>query len=156
MAVVQQCVRAGRVLASVHLQPGHSLADASVPLYRRPFPSEYVRQPLRQPFRGMRRNRDDAVNRQRISRLLLSMPLIERAAGPPSAHSFPEHPFHPCLFRGVLLVEPSPAWSPAPCIRPGHAAPLVALIDDHKVIGWRISHPIEAVFRLDSGVRLNC
>lgn len=157
MAVVQQCVRAGLVLASVHVQPGHSLAGASVLLHRRPFPSEYIRQPLRQPFRGMSRTRDDPVNCQRFIRLPLSKPLVERAAGPSSAHSFPKHSSLPCLFRGVYLVEPYPAWSPAPCIRPGHAcAPLIALIDDHKVIGWRISHPIEAVVRLDSGVRLNC
>ena len=154
MAVVQQCVRAGLVLASVHVQPGHSLVDASVPLHRRPFPSEY----LRPPFRGMHRKPDHAVNRQRVGCLMPSMPLVDRAAGPSSAHSSPEQPFRPCLPHGALLVESYPAWSPAyPRIRPGHAcAPLVALIDDRKVIGWRISHPIEAVVRLDSGVRFNC
>ena len=81
-----------------------------------------------------------------------SMPLVDRAAGPSSAHSSPEQPFRPCLPHGALLVESYLVWSPA-----GHAcAPLVALIDDRKVIGWRISHPIEAVVRLDSGVRFNC
>ena len=155
MAVVQQCVRAGLVRALMHAQLWHSLAKANDLLHHRLFPRDYPRRL----FRGTRRRVGQAVNRQRITCLLRPIPLAARAPGPDSTRIFPEHYSSPCLPPGVLLVELSPVWSPDQSgIRQAHAcAPLVMLIDHRKVIGRRISHPIEAVVRrLDSGVCLNC
>ncbi|MEF8766306.1 hypothetical protein [Candidatus Accumulibacter contiguus] len=155
MAVVQQCVRAGLVRASMHAQLWHSLADASDLLHHRLLSWDDPRHL----FRGTRRRVGQAVNRRRITCLLRPMPLAAGAPGPDSARSFPEHNSSPCLPPGVLLVEPNQVWSPDHSgIRPAHAcAPLVALIDHRQVIGRRINHPIEAVVRrLDSGVCLNC
>jgi putative transposase len=113
----------------------------------------------RRPFYGSRRmgvflkTAGHVVNRKRVQRLMRQMGLAGMAPGPNTSRPQPEHKIYPYLLRGVAVTRPNQVWSTdITYIRLAHGfAYLVAIIDwySRKVLGWRISNSMEAVFCVD-------
>jgi putative transposase len=81
------------------------------------------------------------------------MGLAGMAPGPNTSRPHPEHKIYPYLLRGVAVVRPNQVWSTdITYIRLAKGfAYLVAIIDwySRKVLSWRISNSMEAVFCVD-------
>ena len=164
MAVVQQCVLAGVCRATVYAQHKPPVVDASDLLHSRLIDEEYAPQEIplgdtRHPFYGSRRMvlflaaAGHTVNRKRVQRLMRLLGLTGMAPGPNTSCPHPEHPDYPYLLRGVAVVRPNQVWSTdITYIRLARGfAYLVAVIDwySRRVLSWRISNSMEAVFCVD-------
>jgi putative transposase len=113
----------------------------------------------RHPFYGLRHmvvhlgRCGHRVNRKRAQRLMRSMGLAGMAPGPNTNWAHPPHKVYPYLLRGVPVVRLNQVCSTdITYIRLGHGfADLVAIIDwySQRVLGWRISNTMEAVFCVD-------
>jgi putative transposase len=155
VAVVQQCVLAGVSRATVYAQQEPRLVDESDLLLNRLIDEEYTRHP----FYGSRKmvvfleKASYAVNRKRVQRLMRQMGLAGMAPGPNTSRPHPEHKIYPYLLRGVPVVRPNQVWSTdITYIRLARGfAYLVAIIDwySRRVLSWRISNSMEAVFCVD-------
>ena len=155
MAVVQQCALVGVSRATVYAHRQPKRVDVSSLLYSRLIDEEYTRHP----FYGSRKmvtylaTAGHCVNRKRVQRLMREMGLAGMAPGPNTSRSHPEHKIYPYLLRGVPVVRPNQVWSTdITYIRLAHGfAYLVAIIDwySRKVLSWRISNSMEAVFCVD-------
>ena len=155
MAVVQQCVLAGLSRATFYAQKAPGLVDELDLLHSRLIDEEYTRHP----FYGTRRRvifldtAGHVVNRKRVQRLMRLMGLAGMAPGPNTSRPHPEHKVYPYLLRGVPVVRPNQVWSTdITYIRlPRGFAYLVAIIDwySRRVLSWRISNSMEAVFCVD-------
>ena len=81
------------------------------------------------------------------------MGLAGMAPGPNTSRPHPEHKVYPYLLRGVAVVRPNQVWSTdITYIRLARGfAYLVAIIDwySRRVLSWRISNSMEAVFCVD-------
>jgi len=93
------------------------------------------------------------VNRKRVQRLMRVMGLAGMAPGPNTSRPHPEHKVHPYLLRGVPVVRPNQVWSTdITYIRLARGfVYLMAIIDwySRRVLSWRISNSMEAVFCVD-------
>ena len=155
LAVVRQCVLAGVSRATIYAQQEASVLDESDLLHRRLIDEEYTRHP----FYGSRRmviflgRTGHTVNRKRVQRLMRLMGLAGMAPGPNTSRRHPTHKVYPYLLRGVAVVRPNHVWSTdITYIRlPRGFAYLVAVIDwySRKVLSWRISNSMEAIFCVD-------
>ena len=155
VSVVQQCVLAGVSRATVYAQQHPKPVDDSDLLHSHLIDEEFTRHP----FYGSRRmvvflkNVGHTVNRKRVQRLMREMGLAGMAPGPNTSQPHPEHKIYPYLLRGVAVVRPNQVWSTdITYIRLAHGfAYLVAIIDwySRKVLSWRISNSMEAVFCVD-------
>ena len=153
--VVQQCALAGVSRATVYAQQKPKPVDESDLLYSRLIDEEYTRHP----FYGTRRmviflmRIGHTVNRKRVQRLMRQMGLAGMAPGPNTSRPHPEHKVYPYLLRGVPVVRPNQVWSTdITYIRLARGfVYLVAIIDwySRRVLGWRISNSMEAVFCID-------
>jgi putative transposase len=124
-------------------------------LYRRLIDEEYTRHP----FYGSRKMvvflkaAGHVVNRKRVQGLMRKMGLAGMAPGPKTSRPCPEHKVYPYLLRGVFVVRPDQVWSTdITYIRLERGfAYLVAIIDwySRRVLSWRISNTMEAVFCVD-------
>ena len=164
MAVVQQYVLAGVCRATLYAQHKPPVVDASDLLHSRLIDEEYAPQEIplgdtRHPFYGSRRMvlflaaAGHTVNRKRVQRLMRLLGLTGMAPGPNTSCPHPEHPVYPYLLRGVAVVRPNQVWSTdITYIRLARGfAYLVAVIDwySRRVLSWRISNSMEAVFCVD-------
>ena len=155
MAVVRQCVLASVSRATVYAQQKPKPVDESDLLVSRLIDEEYTRRP----FYGSRKmvvflkTVGHHVNRKRVRRLMRQMGLAGMAPGPNTSRAHPEHKVYPYLLRGVAVVRPNQVWSTdITYIRlPRGFAYLVAIIDwySRRVLSWRISNSMEAVFCVD-------
>ena len=155
VAVVQQCILAGVSRATVYAQQEPRPVDEIDLLLSRRIDEEYTRRP----FYGTRRmvvflkTAGHIVNRKRVQRLMRQMGLAGMAPGPNTSRAHPEHKIYPYLLRGVPIVRPNQVWSTdITYIRlPRGFAYLVAIIDwySRRVLSWRISNSMEAVFCVD-------
>ena len=155
VAVVQQCVLAGVSRATVYAQQKPRPVDEIDLLLSRLIDEEYTRHP----FYGTRRmvvflkTAGHTVNRKRVQRLMRQMGLAGMAPGPNTSRPHPEHKVYPYLLRGVPVVRPNQVWSTdITYIRLARGfAYLVAIIDwySRRVLSWRISNSMEAVFCVD-------
>jgi len=155
VAVVRQCALAGVSRATVYAQQNPRPVDESDLLLSRLIDEEYTRHP----FYGSRKMviflkvAGHTVNRKRAQRLMQRMGLVGMAPGPNTSRPHPEHKVYPYLLRGVSVVKPNQIWSTdITYIRLAHGfAYLVAIIDwySRKVLSWRISNSMEAVFCAD-------
>lgn len=155
VAVVQQCVLAGVSRATVYAQKKTRLVDELDLLHSRLIDEEYTRRP----FYGSRKmvvflkNVGHTVNRKRVQRLMRQMGLAGMAPGPNTSRPHPEHKVYPYRLRGVPVVRPNQVWSTdITYIRLARGfAYLVAIIDwySRRVLSWRISNSMEAVFCVD-------
>ena len=153
--MVKQCLLAGISRATVYAQQKPKLLDESDLLYRRLIDEEYTRHP----FYGTRRMvvflkvAGHTVNRKRVQRLMQKMGLAGMAPGPNTSRQHPEHKVYPYLLRGVAVVRPNQVWSTdITYIRLARGfVYLVAIIDwySRRVLSWRISNSMEAVFCVD-------
>ena len=139
----------------IYAQQKPSVVDESELLHRRLIDEEYTRHP----FYGSRRmviflgRAGHTVNRKRVQRLMRLMGLAGMAPGPNTSRRHPAHKVYPYLLRGVAVVRPNQVWSTdITYLRlPRGFAYLVAVIDwySRKVLSWRISNSMEAVFCVD-------
>ena len=155
VAVVQQCALAGVSRATIYARQHPKPVDESDLLHRRLIDEEFTRHP----FYGSRRmvvflkKVGYAVNRKRVQKLMRQMGLAGMAPGPNTSRPHPEHKIYPYRLRGVAVIRPNQVWSTdITYIRLTHGfAYLVAIIDwySRKVLSWRISNSMEAVFCVD-------
>ena len=155
VAVVRQCELAGVSRATVYAQKIPHPVDALDLLHSRLIDEEYTRHP----FYGTRRmvvflsRAGHLVNRKRVQRLMREMGLAGMAPGPNTSRQHPEHKVYPYLLRGVPIVRPNQVWSTdITYIRLARGfVYLVAIIDwySRRVLSWRISNSMEAVFCVD-------
>lgn len=155
VSVVQQCVLTGVSRATVYAQQSPTQVDEKDLLLSRLIDEEYTRHP----FYGSRKmvvflkTAGHIVNRKRVQRLMRLMGLVGMAPGPNTSRAQPAHKVYPYLLRGVAVVRPNQVWSTdITYIRLAHGfAYLVAIIDwySRRVLGWRISNSMEAVFCVD-------
>lgn len=155
MTIVQQCVLAGVSRATIYAQQKVKPVDESDLLISRLIDEEYTRHP----FYGSRKmvvflkKAGHLVNRKRVQRLMRQRGLVGMAPGSNTRRPHPEHKVYPYLLRGVPVVRPNQVWSTdITYIRlPRGFAYLVAIIDwySRKVLSWRISNSMEAVFCVD-------
>lgn len=155
VAVARQCVLAGVSRATVYARQNPRPAEESDLLLSRLIDEEYTRRPLY----GSRKmviflqKAGHTVNRKRVQRLMRQMGLAGMAPGPNTSRPHPEHKVYPYLLRGVPVVRPNQVWSTdITYIRLARGfAYLVAIIDwySRRVLSWRISNSMEAVFCVD-------
>jgi putative transposase len=155
VAVVQQCVLAGVSRATHYALQRPRLVDDTDLLLSHLIDEEYTRHP----FYGSRKmvvfleKASYTVNRKRVQRLMRQMGLAGMAPGPNTSRPHPEHKIYPYLLRGVAVVRPNQVWSTdITYIRLARGfAYLVAIIDwySRRVLSWRISNSMEAVFCVD-------
>ena len=155
VAVVRQCVLSGVSRATVYArQKPRSVGEDDLLLCRL-IDEEFTRHP----FYGSRKMvvflkvTGHQVNRKRVQRLMRQIGLAAIAPGPNTSRPHPEHKVYPYLLRGVPVVRPGQVWSvDITYIRlPRGFAYLVAIIDwySRRVLSWRISNSMEAVFCVD-------
>lgn len=153
--MVQQCVLAGVSRATIYAHQKPRWTDESDLILIRLIDEEYTRHP----FYGSRKmviflgTAGHAVNRKRVQRLMRQMGLVAMAPGPNTSRAHPEHKVYPYLLRGVPVTRPNQVWSTdITYIRLARGfAYLVAIIDwySRRVLSWRISNSMEAVFCVD-------
>jgi putative transposase len=155
VSVTRQCVLAGVSRATIYAKQKSKPVDASDLLFSRLIDEEYTRHP----FYGSRRMvaylkaAGHNVNRKRVQGLMRKMGLVGMAPGPNTSRQHPEHKIYPYLLRGVSVIRPDQVWSTdITYIRLARGfAYLVAIIDwySRRVLSWRISNSMEAVFCVD-------
>jgi len=155
VTVVRQCALAGVNRAMIYAHQKCRTVDEYSLLLSRLIDEEYTRHP----FFGSRKMvvflnaRGHNVNRKRIQGLMRGMGLAGMAPGPNTSRPHPEHETYPYLLRGVCVVRPNQVWSTdITYIRLSRGfAYLVAVIDwySRRVLSWRVSNSLEAVFCVD-------
>lgn len=155
LPVVRQCAVASVSRATVYAHRQPRVVDESDLVFCRLIDEEYTRHP----FYGSRKmvvflkSAGHIVNRKRVQRLMRQMGLAGMAPGPNTSRAHPEHAVYPYLLRGVAVVRPNQVWSTdITYIRLARGfAYLVAIIDwySRKVLAWRLSNSMEAVFCID-------
>ena len=153
--VARQCLLAGVSRATAYAVSKTSAVSAINLLLCRLIDEEYTRRP----FYGSRkmvvflRTAGHEVNRKRVQRLMREMGLAGMAPGPNTSRAHPEHQVYPYLLRGVSITRPNQVWgTDITYIRLARGfAYLVAVIDwySRRVLSWRISNSMEAVFCVD-------
>lgn len=155
VSLVRQCDLAGICRATYYAKKQPKPANDYDLLYMRLIDDEYTRHP----FYGTRRivvflaKMGHIVNRKRVQRLMREMGLAGMAPGPNTSRKHPENKVYPYLLRGVPVVTPNQVWSTdITYIRLTRGfVYLVAIIDwySRKVLSWRISNSMDAVFCVD-------
>ena len=153
--IVRQCELAGVTRSTVYARSRPVEADETDLQLCSLIDEQYTRRP----FYGSRKmvvflnKAGHNVNRKRVQRLMRQMGLAGMAPGPHTSCPHPGHKVYPYLLRGVPVVSPNQVWSTdITYIRLAHGfAYLVAIIDwySRRVLGWRISNSMEAVFCVD-------
>ena len=155
LSVVQQCHLAGVSRATFYVKRETKEIGNIDLLLSRMIDEEYTKHP----FFGSRKmvrfllNAGHVVNRKHVQRLMREMGLAGMAPGPNTSKSHPEHDVYPYLLRGVAIIRPNQVWSTDITyirLKNGFAY-LVAVIDSYsrKVLSWRLSNGMEAVFCVD-------
>ena len=155
VALTRQCVLAGVSRATVYARQRPRPLDQHDEMLKRLIDQEYTRHP----FYGTRRmvvylgQCGHTVNRKRAQRLMRALGLAGMAPGPNTSRAHPQHKVYPYLLRGIAVVRPNQVWSTdITYIRLERGfVYLVAVIDwySRRVLSWRISNSMEAVFCVD-------
>ena len=155
VAVVRQCVLAGVSRATVYARQKPRPVDESDLLLCQLIDEEFTRHP----FYGSRKRgvflkvMGHTVNRKRVQGLMRQIGLSAIAPGPNTRRPHPEHKVYRTLLRGMPVTRPNQVWSTdiTPIRLARGFATLVAIIDwaSRKVLSWRISNSMEAVFCVD-------
>jgi putative transposase len=155
LAVRRQCELAGVARATVHARRHPKPVRGDDLVLRALIDEEYTRHP----FYGSRKmvvylgHCGHVVNRKRVQRLMRTLGLVGMAPGPNTSRAQPQHKVYPYLLRGVQVQRPNQVWSTdITYIRLARGfAYLVAIIDwySRRVLSWRISNSMEAVFCVD-------
>lgn len=113
------------------------------------------------PFYGSRkiakqlsRDRNEAVNRKRIQRLMRIMGIEAIYPKPNLSQNITAHPAHPYLLKGLQIIRPNQVWgTDITYIRMKHGfVYLVAFIDWYSrfVLSWKLSTTMEANFCIEA------
>ncbi|CDS54727.1 Mobile element protein [Polaromonas sp. CG9_12] len=155
VALTWQCALAGVSRSAVYARQKPKPIALDDEVLKRLIDEEYTRHP----FYGSRKmvvylgRCGHCVNRKRAQRLMRSLGLAGMAPGPNTSRAHPKHKVYPYLLRGVAVVKPNQVWSTdITYIRLERGfAYLVAVIDwySRRVLSWRISNSMEAVFCVD-------
>ena len=155
VAVTWQCALAGVSRSAVYARQKPKPIALDEEALKRLIDEEYTRHP----FYGSRKmvvylgRRGHTVNRKRAQRLMRTLGLAGMAPGPNTSRAPPQHKVYPYLLRGVAITRPNQVWSTdITYIRLACGfAYLVAVIDwySRRVLSWRISNSMEAVFCVD-------
>jgi len=155
VALTWQCALAGVSRATVYARQKPKLIIENDEMLKRLIDEEYTRHP----FYGSRKmvvylgRCGHTVNRKRAQRLMRTLGLQGMAPGPNTSRAHPQHKVYPYLLRGIPIDRPNQVWSTdITYIRLARGfAYLVAIIDwySRKVLSWRISNSMEAVFCVD-------
>jgi putative transposase len=155
LALTWQCALTGISRATVYARQKPKLIAEDDEMLKRLIDEEYTRHP----FYGSRKmvvylgRCGHTVNRKRAQRLMRKLGLQGMAPGSNTSRVHPQHKVYPYLLRGVAVVRPNQVWSTdITYIRLAKGfAYLVAIIDwySRKVLSWRISNSMEAVFCVD-------
>ena len=155
VAVIRQCVLAGVSRATHHARQKPKALDEDDEMLKRLIDEEYTLHP----FYGTRRmvvylgRCGHTVNRKRAQRLMRTLGLAGMAPGSNTSKAHPKHKMYPYLLRGVAIERPNQVWSTdITYIRLARGfVYLVAIIDwySRRVLSWRISNSMEAVFCVD-------
>lgn len=151
----RQCVLAGVSRATVYAQRKPKVFKIGDDLLKRLIDEEYTRHP----FYGSRKmvvylwRCGHTVNRKRAQRLMRALGVAGMAPGPNTSWAHPQHKVYPYLLRGVPVVRVNQVWSTDITyvrLERGFAY-LVAVIDwySRRVLSWRISNSMEALFCVD-------
>jgi len=151
----RQCVLAGVSRTTVYVKRKPVAFIEVDEVLKRLIDEEYTRHP----FYGSRKmvvhlsRCGHRVNRKRVQRFMRSMFLAGMAPGPNTSAAHPQHKVYPYLLRGVPVVRANQVWSTDITyvrLERGFAY-LVAIIDwySRRVLSWRISNSMEAVFCVD-------
>ncbi len=153
--MVRQCSLAGVCRATMYARQQPKPVDESDLLCRRLIDEEYTRHP----FYGSRKmvvflkGAGYVVNRKRVQGLMRAMGLAGMAPGPKTSRPCLGHKVYPYLLRGVPVVRPNQVWSTdITYIRLERGFVYLAAIIDwysRRVLSWRISNTMEAVFCVD-------
>ena len=155
VALSWQCALAGLSRSAVHARQKPKPIALGDEVLKRLIDEEYTRHP----FYGSRKmvvylgRCGHGVNRKRAQRLMRSLGLAGMAPGPATSRTHPRHKVYPYLLRGVPIDRPNQVWSTDITyihLARGFAC-LVAVIDwySRRVLSWRISNSMEAVFCVD-------
>ena len=155
VALTWQCILAGVSRSAVYARQKPRRLALDDEVLKRLIDEEYTRHP----FYGSRKmvvylgRCGHCVNRKRVQRLMRALGLAGMAPGPATSRAHPQHKVYPYLLRGVAVVKPNQVWSTdITYIRLARGfAYLVAVIDwySRRVLSWRISNSMEAVFCVD-------
>lgn len=155
VSVAVQCVLAGVCRTTIYARQKTKAVDERDVVLSRLIDEEYTRHP----FYGSRRMTvflrmaGHGVNRKRVQRLMRMMGLVGMAPGPNTSRAHPEHKVYPYLLRGVPVIRPNQVWSTdITYIRLARGfVYMMAIIDwySRRVLSWRISNSMEAVFCVD-------
>ncbi|MBG6078119.1 putative transposase [Polaromonas sp. CG_9.11] len=155
VALTWQCALAGVSRSAVYARQKPKPIALDDEVLKRLIDEEYTRHP----FYGSRKmvvylgRCGHCVNRKRAQRLMRSLGLAGMAPGPNTSRAHPKHKVYPYLLRGVAVVKPNQVLSTdITYIRLERGfAYLVAVIDwySRRVLSWRISNSMEAVFCVD-------
>lgn len=155
VALTWQCALAGVSRSAVYARQKPKLIAQDDEVLKRLIDEEYTRHP----FYGSRKmvvylgRCGHSVNRKRAQRLMRTLGLAGMAPGPNTSRAQPQHKVYPYLLRGVAITRPNQVWSTdITYIRLARGfAYLVAVIDwySRRVLSWRISNSMEAVFCVD-------
>jgi putative transposase len=155
VSVALQCLLAGVCRATIYARQTPREVNKRDVALSRLIDEEYTRHP----FYGSRRMTvflrmtGHSVNRKRVQRLMRMMGLVGMAPGPNTSRSHSEHKVYPYLLRGVPVIRPNQVWSTdITYIRLARGfVYMVAIIDwySRRVLSWRISNSMEAVFCVD-------
>jgi putative transposase len=151
----RQCVLAGELRTTVYVKRKQVAFIEADEVLKRLIDEEYTRHS----FYGSRKmvvhlfRCGHRVNRKRVQRLMRAMFLAGMAPGPNTSAAHPQHKVYPYLLRGVPVVRANQVWSTDITyvrLQRGFAY-LVAIIDwySRRVLSWRISNSMEAVFCVD-------
>ena len=155
VALRRQCVLAGVCRATLYARQKPRALAPDDEILKRLIDEEYTRSP----FYGSRKmvayleRCGHSVNRKRVQRLMRTLGLAGMAPGPATSRSHPQHKVYPYLLRGVAVTKPNQVWSTdITYVRLARGfVYLVAVIDwySRRVLSWRISNSMEAVFCVD-------
>lgn len=151
----RQCVLAGVSRTTVYAKRKAVVVVEIDEVLKRLIDEEYTQHP----FYGSRKmvvhlfRCGHRINRKRVQRLMRSMFLAGMAPGPNTSAAHPQHKVYPYLLRGVPVVRTNQVWSTDITyvrLERGFAY-LVAVIDwySRRVLSWRISNSMDAVFCVD-------
>ena len=155
VALRRQCVLAGVCRATLYARQKPRAPVPDDEILKRLIDEEYTRSP----FYGSRKmvayleRCGHSVNRKRVQRLMRTLGLAGMAPGPNTSRSHPQHKVYQYLLRGVAVTKPNQVWSTdITYVRLARGfVYLVAVIDwySRRVLSWRISNSMEAVFCVD-------
>lgn len=155
LPISRQAELLGIARSSIYFEPiGLTVADE---VFMRAIDELYTAHPFygsRKITKQLSRDRNEAVNRKRVQRLMRLMGIEAIYPKPNLSQNTATHPVYPYLLKGLPIVRPNQVWgTDITYIRMKHGfVYLVAFIDwfSRLVLSWKLSTTMEASFCIDA------